>query len=150
MKSIEEIIGEYSFFKGLSQDKLEIFASCAKKIAIKTGDYIFKAGEDAKEFYLILNGFVSLEVHEINIQILGRGEILGWSWQFPPYKWNFDAKVLEDAELLVFDTNLFFAKCNINLVFAYEIQKRFSKIMLERLQATRHKLIETIQDKTLV
>jgi hypothetical protein len=30
----------------------------------------------------------------------------------------------------------------MNIVLAYELQKRFSKIMLKRLQATRKKLIE--------
>lgn len=147
MESIEDIISGKPFFQGLSPGNLNLLVNCASKQHVNAGEYILKTGGEAKKFYFIHTGAVSLELHSpekgsITIQTLEDGEMLGWSWQFPPYKWNFDAMALEDTELIAFDANCFFEKCRINLLFAYEIQKRFSKIMLDRLHSTRLRLLE--------
>ena len=31
----------------------------------------------------------------MTIETLDAGEILGWSWLFPPYRWHFDAPRVE-------------------------------------------------------
>ena len=153
MESLVELIEKQSFFMGFSTDKIELLVDCASKETVRKGNYIFKTGEDAGKFYLINEGSVSLEINTpddeiISIQSLEKGEILGWSWQFPPYKWNFDARAIEDTNLIAFDTKCFFETCKVNLLMAYEIQKRFSEIMLKRLQAARIQLIELKSSKT--
>lgn len=143
---ISEILKNQDFFSGISQNNIHLISECANIKKIEKDKYIFKTGESARKFYLIIKGKVSLEFdHQdkvIDLEIINEGEILGWSWQFPPYQWNFSAKSLDDLELIEFDVDAFYQKCNVNIVLAYELQKRFSKIMLKRLQATRKKLIE--------
>ncbi|GIW22317.1 MAG: hypothetical protein KatS3mg068_1324 [Candidatus Sericytochromatia bacterium] len=148
---ISQILKEQEFFSGISQNNINLISESATIKKVNKDNYIFKICEEAKKFYLIIKGKVSLEFEIenkiISLEIINNGEILGWSWQFPPYKWNFSARAIEDTELLEFDVEKFYEKCNVNLLLAYELQKRFSKIMLKRLQATRRKLIEVIQEK---
>lgn len=147
MNGIEEIIKKQPFFEGLSPNNLNIFIACGKNVSFEVNQYIFKTDEHADKFFLIYEGEVSLNVtsdsgESVSIGTIKTGEILGWSWQFPPYKWSFDAITLSYVKAIEFDVKSFSEKSNMNLVFAYEVQKRFSKVILDRLQATRKKLVE--------
>ena len=151
MNGIEEIIKNQPFFEGLSPNNLNIFIACGKKVSFPKDKFIFSTGEHADKFFLIYEGEVSLNVtsisgETISIGTIKKGEILGWSWQFPPYKWSFDAIALSDVNAIEFDVKSFSEKSNMNLVFAYEVQKRFSKVILERLQSTRKKLVEYYEE----
>jgi len=116
---ISEILKKQDFFSGISQNNINLISESATIKHVKKDNYVFKVGENARKFYLILKGKVSLEVEHENkifdLEIINEGEILGWSWQFPPYKWNFSAKAIEDLELIEFDVDIFYQKCNINI-----------------------------------
>ena len=77
---------------------------CSMKRVFEPGEGIFREGGLANRFYLILNGSVALEHSArksgppVLTQIIGPGEVLGWSWLFPPYNWLFDARALERTE----------------------------------------------------
>lgn len=147
MEDIRKIITEKPFFKGLDEDQVQTLVECASLNHLKKDQFLFKVGEEAKNFYLINYGMVALQLHTagrglITIQTLIDGDIVGWSWLFPPYKWNFDAQALENTELVVFDAKPFLQKCETDLKLGYEIQRRFSRVMLERLQATRFQLLD--------
>ena len=54
---------------------------------------ILREGEFANRFYLIESGKVVLESgvefnEPVVIEEIGPGDLLGWSWMFPPYVWH--------------------------------------------------------------
>jgi hypothetical protein len=62
-------------------------------VRFEPGQFVFREGEEANQFYLIRHGKVTSEIHapprgSIIIQTLGEGDVLGWSWLFPPYRWK--------------------------------------------------------------
>ena len=71
------------------------------------GQVIFEKGETANRFYLIESGRVALESSTlgevVRIDEVGAGDLLGWSWIFPPYVWHFDARAIEVPHLLIHD-----------------------------------------------
>ena len=90
---------------------------CASNVRFEPGTFIFHEGEDADRFYLIREGKVALQICSdrrgpINILTLGEGDILGWSWLFPPYRWKFSAKPSSLRVLLLSTLNAFAAKLN--------------------------------------
>ena len=43
--------------------------------------------------------------------VLGKDQVLGWSWLIASYKWNFQTKAEDDSELLQFDGAAILARC---------------------------------------
>jgi CRP-like cAMP-binding protein len=108
---------------------------------------ILRAGEPADRFYIIRHGKVGVEVFApevgpITIETLGEGDVLGWSWLFPPYRWVFDARALELTRAIALDGKCLREKCDEDPRLGYDLMKRFAQIMVERLQATRLQLID--------
>src|SRR5256885_5617708 len=75
--------------------------------SFKKGQTILLEGELAICFYLIESGKVVLESSEksgdpLIIETTGAGDLLGWSWMFPPYVWNFTARAAEPTDAVFF------------------------------------------------
>ncbi len=124
-----------------------MIVGCAANVRFEAGEYIFREGEDANQFYIIRHGKVALELFTpergvLTIQTLGAGDVLGWSWLFPPYRWRFDARALELTRAIALDGTCLRNKCDEDHNLGYELVKRFAQIIIERLQATRLQLLD--------
>ncbi len=78
----------------------------------------------------------------LGIQLLGAGQVLGYSWLIPAYTWTFQARAQQDTELLRFDGTAVLAHCEEDSAFGYPIMKKFSILMAERLEAARGRMME--------
>ena len=79
-------------------------------------------------FYAIRHGSVALELHvpardAVTIDTLHDGDLLGWSWLFPPYRWEFDGRAREDTALISFDGACLRGKCDADHELGYELMK---------------------------
>ena len=79
---------------------LELIAGCGSTTGFEAGDYPFREGEQADSFYVVRRGRIALEVFapgrgQMILATLGPGELVGWSWLFPPYRWHFDGRAVE-------------------------------------------------------
>jgi CRP-like cAMP-binding protein len=73
---------------------------------------------------------------------LGPGDILGWSWLFPPYVWKFDARAREAVRATAFDGACLRKKCDADPAMGYELMKRLAHLVSKRLEATRLQLLD--------
>ncbi len=147
IKTIENLLEEHSFFEGLELDYIKLIAGCSSNIRIKPGDYIFKEGEEANNFYIVLQGKIAMEIlHPIHgpiiIETIGEGDVLGWSWLYSPYKWVLDARAIQLVRAVSIDGKCIREKCEDDPKLGYELMKRFSNIIAERLQGTRLRLLD--------
>lgn len=147
MQTLEAILAEHPFFKGLEPRYMQIITGCASNVRFDTGAYIFREGEEATQFYLLRQGKVALETvaaqhGSITIETIEAGEVLGWSWLFAPYRWHFSARVVQQTRAIALDGVCLRAKGEADHDLGYELVKRVSHIMLERLQATRLQLLD--------
>jgi hypothetical protein len=104
-------------------------------------------GDPAHKFFLIRRGAIALEIHApgrgpLRIETLGAGEVVGWSWLFPPHRWAMDGRALESLHVVSFDGACLRGKCEADLELGYELMRRFAAVMVDRLQATRLQLID--------
>lgn len=144
---LEKIVCETPFFAGMDGPHCELISGCAKNVTVKKGEFLAKEGAPADAFFVVREGQVAIEVFvpgrgPLVISSLKSGELFGWSWLFPPYIWNFDARATTDARLLSFDGKCLREKCEREPAFGYELMKRFSRVMTERLAATRMQLLD--------
>lgn len=147
MESLERILAEHDFFKGLKQETLHLLVSCASNVRFNVGEYLFREGEEARKFYLLREGYVSLEdavpnQEPITIQSEGPGQVLGWSWLIPPYRWRFSAHATSPVRAFALDGVCLREKCEADHDLGYEMMKRFTPLIADRLQATRRHLLE--------
>lgn len=134
-------------FRGLERDEVETLCRFANNRSLPQGKVIFTQNTAAEHFYLIRSGRVSVEVpalygEPLRVQTVNPGEILGWSWLIPPYRWHFNAEALEDTELTEFDGKAILDLCEKNKEFGYSVFKFFSALMSERLQAARASMMD--------
>ena len=80
------------------------------------------------------------------IQFVEDGEVLGWSWLFPPYYWHFDARAVEDTDAVFFYGTPLREECEADHDLGYEMVKRVAEVMLNRLEATRRHLVERARE----
>ena len=145
--AVEELSG-HPFFAGFPAEDLEKLAGCVRgTTSFESDAVIFRAGNEAKRCFLIRQGEVALEVHSPGagsriVQTVARGEVLGWSWLFPPYRWAFDARVLTPAEVFVLDGRELRACMEEDHDLGYLMMSRFAGLIAARLQATRLQLLD--------
>lgn len=150
MKTLEPILAKHPFFEKLDERYLELITGCASNMRIKAGEFLFREGEDARHFFIIREGTLKLEVlipgqGEIVVQTIHEGEVVGWSWLFPPYRWHFSGCAVTPLRLLVLDGECLRGKFDYDHSLGYEFLKRFSRIMMDRLHATRLQLVDLYQ-----
>ena len=147
MKTLDAEVAESPVFRGLPAAQLELIAGCGQNTGFEAGDYLFREGDQADTFYLLRHGRVQLEIFApgrgaVTIQTVDEGDVVGWSWLFPPYRWHFDARALDSVRAVAFDGACLRRKCEEDHSFGFELLGRFSPVMLERLQATRMQLLD--------
>jgi hypothetical protein len=140
------LIAGHPFLRGLSARHLALLGACGMQTRFPKGQWIFREGDLANRFYLIQRGKVALESRfnggeVVRIQLLGAGDVLGWSWLFPPYYWHFDARVLEPATAIFFSGTRLRAHCDEDHDFGYELIKRMAAVAIKRMQAARDEMV---------
>jgi CRP-like cAMP-binding protein len=145
--SLERLLGEHPFFAGLPPRHLALLNGCAENVVFKAGEYLFREGQTADRIYVLRHGRVGLEVAPpagppITVETLSEGEVLGWSWLFPPYRAHFDARALTLVRAVALDGQCLRVKCEEDTTLGYEVARRFSGIVVRRLESTRLQLLD--------
>jgi CRP-like cAMP-binding protein len=151
MRTLDQVVAEAPVFGGLSADSLELVAGCASTARFRPGEYLLREDEPAERFYLVRDGTVALETWApgqgaLVIQTLGPGELVGWSWLFPPYRSHFDARAVELVRAVGFDGGCLRGKCEDDHDLGYDLLTRFAQVLIERLQSTRLRLLDVYGD----
>jgi CRP-like cAMP-binding protein len=147
IETMEEVLGSYPFFAGLSADAVQLMAGCASNVHFQADDYIFNEGEAASRFYVIRHGRVTLEIHSpargaLVIDTMNDGEVVGWSWLVPPYKYFCDARAVTPVSLTALDGACLRGKAEADPGLGYQLLKRVTAVMYQRLQSTRVRLFD--------
>jgi CRP-like cAMP-binding protein len=143
----EKVLAEHPFFRELRPEHLETVVGCAANVTFAPGEFVFREGEEANRFFVVREGKVVVEVFvpgkgAITIESIEGGEVLGWSWLFPPYRTHFDARALTHVRALALDGACLRGKCERDTDLGYQFMRRFNRIVVERLEATRMQLLD--------
>ncbi|MGB9475541.1 MAG: cyclic nucleotide-binding domain-containing protein [Candidatus Udaeobacter sp.] len=133
----------HPFLAGMDHAQLTLLTDCAIEAHFKPGEIILREGELANRFYLIESGKVVLQSGKdsVIVDTIGAGDLLGWSWMFPPHVWHFSARAVEPTEAIFFYGTILREYCERDPSLGYELFKRMAPIMLRRLQAARDKML---------
>jgi CRP/FNR family transcriptional regulator, cyclic AMP receptor protein len=151
MRTIDVLLAEVPALSGLPAEHLELIAGCARNRVFAAGEQLMREGERADEFHVIRRGDVALETYvpqrgALTIETLHDGDLLGWSWLVPPYRTVFDARARDRTHTMSFDGACLRGKCEEDHELGYELLSRFAAVIVERLQATRLRLLDVYGD----
>src|ERR1051325_9925266 len=140
--SIKQILEACPFFAGMKSEHLRIIAEGATQATFGPEEFVFQEGEPANRLYLVKSGRIAVEAHEpangtIRVQVLGPGDILGWSWMFPPFVWHLRARAVEPVKVIVLNAAHLLICAEREHDFGYELMKRVAQVVIHRLQITR-------------
>jgi CRP/FNR family transcriptional regulator, cyclic AMP receptor protein len=147
METIETVLRDVPLFRGLTPAALQLVAGCGKNVRFLDGEMLFRQGDAADSFLVLRHGSIALETFvpsrgAVTIETLEAGEVVGWSWLFPPYRWHFDARATSLVRATVFDGACLRGKCEDDPRLGYDLMSRFSQVLIERLQWTRLRLLD--------
>jgi CRP-like cAMP-binding protein len=146
-QQLEADVAAHPFLIGMSEHQLRLLADCAIRTHFEPDQVIFREGETANRFYLIERGKVALESSATPggppamIDMISDGDLLGWSWLFPPYVWHFTARATEPTTAIFFYGTVLREYCEQDHALGYELFKRMSEVMTRRLQGARTRLL---------
>lgn len=147
METIENLLGNHAFFRGLEPDDLKLIAGCASNVHFKPDSYLSREGERADRFFAIRKGTIAVEINvpdrgPVTIQTMSEGDVFGWSWLFPPFQWQFDTRAQNEVSATAFDGACLRKKCDEDPRLGYDLMQRLARLVVNRLAATRLQLLD--------
>ncbi|GAA3290854.1 cyclic nucleotide-binding domain-containing protein [Streptomyces cinereospinus] len=119
----------------------------AREVSFPEDTRIFEAGGAANRFWVIRSGAVSLHqqvtpVRRVTVASLGAGDLLGWSWLFPPHQWDFGAEAFSPVRAYEFEAQPVLALCEQDPQLGMSLVRIVAEILAHRLEMTRGQLME--------
>lgn len=135
------------FLAGFPAEAIELFAAAGEPASFDAGALLFREGSPADTAYLVTDGQVAVEVHAPNrgavvVDTVAAGHVVGLSWAAPPFRYQFDARALNQVEAVAVDTARLRAALAEDPVLGFLVLDRLAAVMLGRLQATRIRLLD--------
>lgn len=138
ISDLTPIVARHPFCEGMTPEDLELLAGCAENVRFAPGALLLRNGDDADASFLLRAGRVALVVHGREVaETAEAGELLGWSWLFPPYKWHFDARAVTAVRAIRLDGACLRRKCEADPRFGFELSRRILFQVTKRLERSR-------------
>lgn len=121
--------------------------SLAREVGFPADARVCEAGGVADRFWVVRSGVVSLDVWvpgrgRLVVDSLGPGDLLGWSWLFPPFEWDFGAEAFTQVRAYEFDGASVRQLCDMRPALGVVLLRGVAEVLAERLGTTRAELVE--------
>jgi CRP-like cAMP-binding protein len=151
MRTLDELLADVPALASLTAEQRELIAGCAQNVVFAAGEYLMREDEPADKFFVLRHGTVALETFvpargPATLETLQEGDLLGWSWLVPPYRTAFDARAVDTVRGLSFDGACLRGKAADDAVLGRALLECFTPVIVERLQATRMRLLDLYGD----
>jgi CRP/FNR family transcriptional regulator, cyclic AMP receptor protein len=132
----------------VTDEQIRTLASMCTEVEYDAGKIIEVAGNEAKNFYVIGEGLVSIIVdlgrgRERQIQTASRGEVVGWSAMVRPYRYRGNLKAIEKTKMLAFNGEELRKLYSKNPDLGYALYVGLTEVLAERLHNTFLQLVDS-------
>ncbi|MET9232248.1 cyclic nucleotide-binding domain-containing protein [Lentzea sp. NPDC003310] len=138
-------------FTNLSHTQRAAIAGVSRIRTYESGARLFDEGGLADQCWIVLSGCVMVDAAtqprgRMGLQSIGPGELVGWSWLVQPYRWHFGATVVSPTRAAVIDTEALRQLAEEDPALGYQLSLILIEALLNRLRATRLRLLDLHQD----
>ncbi|MDX3854737.1 cyclic nucleotide-binding domain-containing protein [Streptomyces sp. AK02-01A] len=125
----------------------ELLMGMARDVFFPQDTRIFEEGSPADRFWIIHTGTVALDLYvpdrrRVMVDTLGMGELLGWSWLFPPHEWHFGAEAFSPVRAHEFDGIAVRTLCEDDPALGFILTRSIAAILAGRLEVARAHLLD--------
>jgi CRP-like cAMP-binding protein len=138
---------DFSFFKDFSDAQLNKLVSLVKEETHSAGTQLYQMGDPARSLYLIKQGKVALFMNaemghnkppmQVTVDIITKGESMGWSAVVEPYIYTLAARCLDDTKFIAFDSFQLRKLMQRDKALGLKIMQAVAKVISARLTHTR-------------
>lgn len=133
----------------METNHLRKLASIASEVEFAEDEVIYEAGEVGKAVYLIETGEVVIEmdapgVGPVKVLTVGPGQLFGWSSLFPAERKTARARAVQPTRAVAIDANRLRALWQTDHGLEYAIIRRATRVMADRIKATRQQLVKAL------
>ncbi len=137
----------HPFVRGMREEHIARLSQVTRYISVPARHRLFDEGGTADRFWLIEAGQVALDLHvpghgPLIIETLGRGDVIGWSWLFPPFEWLLGGVTMQATQAFELDGRAVREMCETDSSLGHELTRRLITVVVRRLQATRIRLLD--------
>lgn len=132
----------------LATEHRGLLMSQAREVNFSEGARIFDEGTRAESFWIVRSGTVTLQIPVAGrrtpapVENLGPGELVGWSWLFPPYAWQLSAEAMTPVRAYEFDGANVRMLMDADPAFGSAIGHWVGRVLALRLHQTRTRLLD--------
>ncbi|MFE9660870.1 MULTISPECIES: cyclic nucleotide-binding domain-containing protein [unclassified Streptomyces] len=131
----------------LPADHRQRLMDLAQEVSFAQDSRIFEEGGPADRLWVIRSGTVALDLQvpdrrRVTVETLQPGDLLGWSWLFPPHQWEFGAEAFSPVRAYEFDAAKVRSLCEEESALGLVLLRTIAEILAHRLEGARTRLIE--------
>ncbi|MBP1747537.1 MAG: cyclic nucleotide-binding protein [Deltaproteobacteria bacterium] len=136
-------ITEAELFKGVSQRFVTRIANASDELKYKANAVIFKRGEEASHFYVLVAGDVHAELGtaESTLAVNKPGEVFGWSALVAPYVYTATARCVKDTRVIKISRDLIEEVIEEHPAEGLAVLKNLAAIIAGRLRYAYQQLV---------
>jgi len=141
-----DLLKSFALFQGFSDGDLSKFADIATEVSYKAGVQLWKKGDPANSLLLLVKGKVlmTLDVESgshtppirVTVDIVTKGEGLGWSAVVEPYLYTRAVRCLDDSKVIALDAAKMREILNEDKALGFKFMHAIAKVIRDRLSHT--------------
>lgn len=141
------VLKKFSFLKDFSNDQLVKLEPLAGEETFQAGTQLYSSGDAASCLYLVSEGKVALFMDnymgpakppmQVTVDIITKGESLGWSAVVDPFVYTLSARCLEEVKLIAFDSLQLRKLMDEDCALGFKVMQSIAKVISARLTHTR-------------
>ncbi|MFB7851874.1 cyclic nucleotide-binding domain-containing protein [Streptomyces sp. NPDC056053] len=129
------------------ESRVRLLVKAAREVPLVLDARLFEEGRRADRFWVIRSGQVEVDLHVPGrraaiVETLGRDDLLGWSWLFPPHVWHLGAHVIRAGQAVEFDAAAVRSLCEADAVLGRAVYRFVAETVAKRLYGTRERLLQ--------
>ena len=135
----------HDVFQYLRPDQINVISSAAEEITLDAGAFVFRSGEPAEDFFVLLEGQVRLRLPRPDggstlIDEVSEGAVFGSCVCFQIDTYLLNAQCTQDSRLLQINAKTLKRLMDADLVMGYAVQSLISRVYFRRYVETMEKL----------
>lgn len=149
--SAEQTLKRCKAFQRLTDEQLQQVAVLCSCETYDAGDTLFRAGDNAGQLFILEEGRIALQMElpmrqlqlrkRVTVDIVSKGEIIGWSSMVEPYVYTLSAVCLQRASVVIVDASRLSALMQSDHTMAYEVLSGLMNVVGSRLHDTMQLLV---------
>lgn len=151
---IEDTLKRTELFLGLDDNDLKIIASLpsTREEYYEPGQYLFKAGSEAKNMYIVEEGQVNIIVEfsenpgnklsQVTVDVINQGSLMGWSAIVRPHLYALSGVCYQPCKVISINGSELLSLFDQNCPIAYKVLLGLSQVIGLRYRALQQVLIK--------